>query len=189
MPGSGDANKALAGASAAGECQAMQTQTLHSQVHRQLVTARHWQAVPALVCALASWRRHCLAPKTVRPGVYAMRCSEVHHRPDRRRCEHRLRDGHGADSRAQHTAIVSAVPVCHAVLWQLLRSRANGAASGNAVAVVSMQADWASPARTPTAAESTTSTGPSAAAVSTDIDGHGADLRARSQAQAQAPPL
>ena len=65
-------------------------------------------------------------------------------------------DGHGADSRAQHTAIGPgtddrmACRVCHAVLWQLLRSRANGAESGNAVAVVSMQADRASTARTRT---------------------------------------
>ena len=42
----------------------------------------------------------------------------------------------------------------HAVLWQLLRSRANGAASGNAVAVVSVQADQASPARTSTDSDS-----------------------------------
>ena len=65
----------------------------------------------------------------------------------------------------------------HAVLWQLLRSRANGAASGNAVAVVSVQADQASPARTRTAAESTTS--PIVAAVSTGIDGNGSRLNGR----------
>ena len=56
-------------------------------------------------------------------------------------------DGHGADSRAQHTAIGpgtedrASCRACHAVLWQLLCSRANGAASGNAVGIASTGSD------------------------------------------------
>ena len=57
------------------------------------------------------------------------------------------------------------------------RSRANGAARCNAVALVVMQAGRVSPARTRTAAESTTS--PIVAAVSTDIDGNGSRLNGR----------
>ena len=78
---------------------------------------------------------------------------------------------HSALARSCHRRTCGVM--CHAVLWQLLRSRANGAASGNAVAVVSTQVDRASPARTQTAAESTPQApSPSLAAVSTSIDGH-----------------
>ena len=67
--------------------------------------------------------------------------------------------------------MVAAVALAAVCAMRVLRQRANGAARCNAVALVLMQAGRVSPARTRTAAESTS--GPIVAAASTDIDGNG----------------
>ena len=77
-------------------------------------------------------------------------------------------------SRSCHRRQKALAAVC---AMRVLRQRANGAARCNAVALVLMQAGRVSPARTRTAAESTTS--PIVAAVSTDIDGNGSRLNGR----------
>ena len=82
-----------------------------------------------------------------------------------------------ADPRAQHTPVGrgTAEADVPAMRWYGSCSGANGAARCDGVALVVVQADRVSPARTRTAAESTA--GPIVAAASTDYDGNGCYLR------------
>ena len=82
-----------------------------------------------------------------------------------------------ADIRAQHTPVGrgTAEADVPAMRWYGSCFGANGAARCDGVALVVVQADRVSPARTRTAAESTA--GPIVAAASTDYDGNGCYLR------------